>query len=188
MYPLVAVLVILFTHLAIGKWVWGAGEAKKIGGPAELRTGPDGHLYIQIQNKLLEHDAEGVFLVRHDLAKMGVETVAAVSQAEDLVLSVATCQQERGPILVVANGEPVPLSTNLEEILHQTQPDVLVDFTNAAACMNAASIAAGRSVNLVLGASGLTDENFKQLDAMAHDNNVGITDLFILFGNWGPCP
>ena len=34
---------------------------------------PDGHLYIQIQNQLLEHDANGAFLARHDLAKLGVE-------------------------------------------------------------------------------------------------------------------
>ncbi len=106
--------------------------------------------------------------------KMGAETVAAVSQAEDLKLAGAICKQERGPTLTLANGESVPLSNDLEELLRQTEPDVLVDFTNAAACMNAASVAAGHSVNLVLGASGLTDENFKQLDALAHDKNIGI--------------
>lgn len=74
-HPLVVVLVLLLTILAVGVWMWGTGEAKKIGGPAELRTDPDGHLYVQIQNQLLEHDADGVFLVRHDLAKIGVDVV-----------------------------------------------------------------------------------------------------------------
>ena len=74
-HPLVVVLVILFAFLAIGVWIWGTGEAKKIGGPAELRTDPDGHLYIQIQNQLLEHEADGVFLDRHDLDKLGVESI-----------------------------------------------------------------------------------------------------------------
>ena len=105
---------------------------------------------------------------------MGMETVAAVSQAEDMILVGATCKQDRGPALALANGESVPLSTNLEGLLHQTHPDVLVDFTNAAACMEAVSTAAGHSANLVLGASGLTDENFKQLDDLAHDKNIGI--------------
>lgn len=72
-HPLVVVLVIFLTFLAIGVWVWGSGEAKSIGGPAELKTGPDGHLYIQIQNQLLEHDADGVFIERHDLAELDVD-------------------------------------------------------------------------------------------------------------------
>ena len=40
--------------------------------------------------------------------------------------------------------------------------------------MDAAYLAAGRSINLVLGSSGLNEENIQQLDALAHDNNVGI--------------
>lgn len=74
-HPLVVVLVLLVTVAAIGLWVWGTGEAKKIGGPAELRMDPDGHLYIQIQNQLLEHDANGDYLARHDLADLGVDVV-----------------------------------------------------------------------------------------------------------------
>lgn len=74
-HPLTATLVILLAVLAIGVWTWGSGEAKEIGGPAELRTDPDGHLFIQIQNQLLEHDADGVFLERHDLAGLGVDRV-----------------------------------------------------------------------------------------------------------------
>ena len=72
-HPLVVVLVIVLTLVAIGVWLWGTGEAKSIGGPAELKTDPEGHLYIQIQNQLLEHDATGAFLQRHDLTKLGVQ-------------------------------------------------------------------------------------------------------------------
>lgn len=74
-HPLVAALVILLTLAAIGIWVWGTGKAKAVGGPAELRLGPDGHLFIQIQNQLLEHDADGVYLRRHDLGELGVSVV-----------------------------------------------------------------------------------------------------------------
>ena len=76
--------------------------------------------------------------------------------------------------MTVPNGDQVPLSTNLDQVLTDTSPDVLVDFTNAAACMEAATVAAGRSINLVLGASGLTDDNLKQLDAVAHDKGIGV--------------
>ena len=106
--------------------------------------------------------------------KMGTETVAAVQREDDLKLVGATCRRERGNTLPVAGGNEVPLSTNLEDLLAQNRPDVMVDFTNASACMEAVPVAAAYSTNMVLGASGLTEEHLKQLDALAHDNNIGI--------------
>ena len=106
--------------------------------------------------------------------KMGTETVNAISREDDLALIGAACHRERGPTLPLPGGAGVPLSTNLEDLLQQTRPDVLVDFTNATACMDAASAAAARATHLVLGASGLNDDHLKQLDALAHDRNVGI--------------
>ncbi len=101
-HPLVVVLVIVLTIFAIGVWIWGTGQAKKISGPAELRTDPDGHLYIQIQNQLLEHDADGVFLDRHDLAQIGVEAVlgtfAFFSDGDDK----APVKIQEAPLLAVA--------------------------------------------------------------------------------------
>ena len=106
--------------------------------------------------------------------KMGMETVAAVNAEDGLVLAGAVCHRERGPTLTLPGGANVPLSTDLADLLEQTQPDVLVDFTNAIACMEAAPVAAGRSINLVLGASGLTEDHLNQLDAMANDGNIGV--------------
>ena len=106
--------------------------------------------------------------------KMGMETVAAVTREDDLSLVGATCRRERGNSLPVSGNGSVPLSTNLEDLLAQTHPDVMVDFTNSTACMESAPVAAAYSTNMVLGASGLTDEHLKQLDALAHDKNIGI--------------
>ena len=74
-HPLVAALVIVLLILAIGVWTWGTGKSKEIGGPAELLTDPSGHLYVQVQNLLLEHDSSGAFIARHDLNQLGVELV-----------------------------------------------------------------------------------------------------------------
>jgi 4-hydroxy-tetrahydrodipicolinate reductase len=106
--------------------------------------------------------------------KMGTETVAAIGREDDLALIGATCHRDRGPTLPVPGGAEVPLSTDLEDLLQRTGPDVLVDFTNAAVCMEAALAGAAHSTNLVLGASGLTDDNLRQLDAVAHDKGIGI--------------
>ena len=106
--------------------------------------------------------------------KMGTETVAAVSRQDDLALVGAVCRQDRGPMLNLLTGDQVSLSTNLEELIQRTQPDVLVDFTNATVCMEAASLGAAHSINLVLGSSGLNEDHLKQLDVLANDRNIGI--------------
>lgn len=106
--------------------------------------------------------------------KMGTETISAICREDDLAVVGATCRRERTATLTLPSGGEVPLSTNLEEILDQTHPEVLVDFTNAAACMEAAPVAAAHSTNLVLGASGLTDDHLRQLDALANDRHIGI--------------
>lgn len=72
-HPLVVALVLILTGIAIGIWMWGSGAAASIGGPAGLKMDQDGHAYIQIQDKLVEHDANGQYLKTHDLGDMGVE-------------------------------------------------------------------------------------------------------------------
>lgn len=106
--------------------------------------------------------------------RMGTETVAAICRQDDLEVVGATCRRERGTFLPLPSGGQAPLSTSLGDILQRTHPDVLVDFTNASACMEAVPVAAAHSVHMVLGASGLTAENLRQLDALAHDRNLGI--------------
>ena len=117
-HPLVVVLVIFLTFTAIGVWVWGSGEAKKIGGPAELKKNPDGYLYIQIQNQILEHDAEGIFRERHDLAELGVEqllgSIAFFSNGDILL--------RRGPDsrTMSQNIRAYQRKTNIQSLLPQS--------------------------------------------------------------------
>jgi len=113
-------------------------------------------------------------IVNGATGKMGTETVATVNQQDDMALVGATCLRDRGGELALPGGGHVPLSTDLEELIGRIQPDVVVDFTNSAACMEAAVVGAGHSVNLVLGSSGLTLDHLAQLDALANDKNIGV--------------
>ena len=113
-------------------------------------------------------------LVNGATGKMGVETVGAVSRQDDMTLVGAACRRDRGPTLSLPGGGEAPLSVNLEELIKQTRPDVLVDFTNAVAGMEAALLGAAHSTNLIMGASGLTGDDLKQLEALARDRNIGI--------------
>ena len=106
--------------------------------------------------------------------RMGTETVAAVCREEDLSLVGATCGRDRGGVLSLPSGGEVPLSTDLEHVLAETKPDVVVDFTNAAVCRESVAVAAAHSCNIVVGVSGLVDEDLQRLDALANDSNIGI--------------
>jgi hypothetical protein len=72
-HPLVVALVLILTGIAVATWMWGSGAAANIGGPSELKIDPGGHAYVQIQDKLVEHDAKGQYLKTHRLCDMGVD-------------------------------------------------------------------------------------------------------------------
>ena len=105
--------------------------------------------------------------------RMGSETVRAISAADDIVLVGATCNTPRGDVLPTPAGE-VPLSTDLVSMLDSTSPAVMVEFTHADACMEAAPLAADRGIHMVLGASGLNAEQLQTLDTMSREHGIGI--------------
>ena len=74
-HPVVAGLVLLVTAVAIALWAWASGVAASLGGPAGLQTSPEGHHFIEIQNYLVEHDADGKYLQTHDLDRIDVEVI-----------------------------------------------------------------------------------------------------------------
>ena len=72
-HPVVVLLVLVFTGIAVAVWMWGTNEAASIGGPAELKLDHRGHVYLQVQNSLIEHDVDGRYVATHDLEALGVE-------------------------------------------------------------------------------------------------------------------
>jgi hypothetical protein len=74
-HPAIAILVVALGIAATGVKIWADGEAKELGGPAQLLRDPSGQVYLQIQNQLLQHDADGNFVQRHDLSVLGVDIV-----------------------------------------------------------------------------------------------------------------
>ena len=105
--------------------------------------------------------------------RMGAETVRAVSAADDVALVGATCHTPRGDVLPTPAGE-VPLSTDLASMLDATEPQVMVEFTHAEACMEAAPLAASRGIHMVLGASGLNADQLQTLDTMSREHGIGV--------------
>ena len=107
--------------------------------------------------------------------KMGREVVAALCREPDMEPVGAVCKQERGDSLPLPDGSgAILLSTNLEEVLAATSPQVLIDFTHAEVAMAAAQVAAGRGVNIVTGTTGLGDDNVQALGRLSKEQSVGI--------------
>lgn len=68
----------------------------------------------------------------------------------------------------------VPFSSDLEHILTTCQPEVLVDFTTAQATMPAVRTTTEHGVNLVIGTTGLTADDIKEIDRLAQAHRVGV--------------
>ena len=107
--------------------------------------------------------------------KMGREVVVALCRESDTEPVGAVCKQQRGDSLDLPDGSgTIPISTNLEEVLSATSPHVLVDFTQAEVSMAAVPTAAKYGINLVIGTTGLSEENLQALEVIAQEQRIGI--------------
>jgi len=113
-------------------------------------------------------------VVHGALGKMGREVTAAICRDPDLDMVGAVDIQAIQEHLALPNtSRRVPLSSNLNSLLQNCHPQVLVDFTIAEASMSAARIATKQGVNLVIGTTGLSDDNIREIDQLSKANKVG---------------
>ncbi|UCB43570.1 MAG: 4-hydroxy-tetrahydrodipicolinate reductase [Dehalococcoidales bacterium] len=113
-------------------------------------------------------------VVQGALGRMGKEVVSALCQEPETEIVGATELAVTTDSLVLPGGsKSIPLSTDLNQILTETQPDVLVDFSTAAAAMSAARLATEKGVNLVIGATGFSPEDLDEIDRLVQASGVG---------------
>ncbi len=100
----------------------------------------------------------------------------AVSAAEDLNLVGAVSRTYNGQNLRDIIGDlkvDVPVSGSVSEAL-ETPTDVLIDYTKADVVKANVLTAIERGVHVVIGSSGLTDEDFAEIHKLALDKGVGV--------------
>lgn len=113
-------------------------------------------------------------IVHGALGRVGREVVSAVCREPGLELVGAVDLKAGEDYLPKPDGSgAVPLSSDLDYILTSCQPDVLVDFTIAQATMPAVRLAAQKSVNLVVGTTGLTRSNIEEIGRLSQAHQVG---------------
>jgi 4-hydroxy-tetrahydrodipicolinate reductase len=109
------------------------------------------------------------------MGRMGQTLVDALCREPDMQLvGAADIKAVENKLILPDGSGTVPLSSKLEDILSGAQPEVIVDFSTASAVMPAVRLSAERGVNLVIGTSGLTADNIKEIDRLAKSKGVGV--------------
>lgn len=107
----------------------------------------------------------------------GRAVAAAALDAEDLTLVGAVARRAAGQDLGSALGRApagVSVSGSVEAALEAAPADVLVDYTHPTAVKGHALAALERGVAVVVGTSGLTGEDYAELDAAARAAGRGV--------------
>jgi 4-hydroxy-tetrahydrodipicolinate reductase len=100
----------------------------------------------------------------------------AVSATDDLNLVGAVSPTHKGRKVKDVVGDSnldLTISGSVAEAL-DTPTDVLVDYTNADAVKGNVMTAIRKGVHVVIGSSGLTDEDFSEINQAALEHNVGV--------------
>jgi 4-hydroxy-tetrahydrodipicolinate reductase len=109
------------------------------------------------------------------LGKMGQTLTSALCREPGMQLVGATDIKATQDHLTLPDGSArIPLSKELESILNSCKPEVVVDFSNAKAVMPLVRLTAERGVNLVIGTTGLSAEDIKEIDRLAKAKGMGI--------------
>jgi len=95
----------------------------------------------------------------------GKPVAAAVEAADDLELAAGVSRS--------AAGKP-GIFGSVAEALDAAAADVLVDYTDASAVKANVLAAIERGVHVVVGSSGLTADDYAELDALARKRQVGV--------------
>ena len=100
--------------------------------------------------------------------------IAAIEEADDLTLTAGVSRSAAGRSLPAYSGRDGLVYATVAEAVASAPVDVLVDFTSAAAVLDNVRAAVAAGVHAVIGTSGLTGEDYQELDRLARDRGVGV--------------
>jgi 4-hydroxy-tetrahydrodipicolinate reductase len=113
-------------------------------------------------------------VVNGALGKVGREVVKAISQdTETKLVGAVDIKADENNSSVEGLGS-VKLSDKLDKVVDATKPDVIVDFTLAKAAMATVRIAASKGINMVIGTTGFSPDEIKEMGQLAIKNKIGI--------------
>ncbi|MEE9203221.1 MAG: 4-hydroxy-tetrahydrodipicolinate reductase [Dehalococcoidia bacterium] len=112
-------------------------------------------------------------IVHGAAGRVGREMLTGLSGHDDIQLLAGVDRQASGDWLALTHGCSIPLALDLEAVIGNIRPLVVVDFTDAKGAMSAARTALPLGVNLVIGSTGLSEEDVKEIGELATRHRVG---------------
>ncbi len=113
-------------------------------------------------------------IVNGATGRMGSEVLETLARDPETMPVGGVDLSKGGDTLTLPTGDSIPYDTSLDALLSRCQADVVVDFTNAQACLAAANVAAAKGVRFVTGTSGLGPADYDILRDLSRRHGVGI--------------
>ncbi len=114
-------------------------------------------------------------IVHGVLGRMGQEVVQAICRESGMrLVGGVDLQAVEDNMPLPNNQHSVLLSSDLEKVIKESKPDVIIDFSTAKAVIPAVNLAARYGVNMVIGTSGLKIDELKTIDSLAKEHNIGV--------------
>lgn len=105
--------------------------------------------------------------------KMGLEIIRAISREEDFTLTDAIDIANQGQDIGLLAGLE-PNGIKVKGVDQIGQPDILIDFTNAAGFRACVGNILRKKINVVSGSTGLSDQELADYGTLAKENDVSL--------------
>ena len=114
-------------------------------------------------------------VVTHGIAgRMGQEVLKALCSAPDLEPVAGVEKETTQDYFPLPDGSgQIPFSSDLDSLLAQCGPQVVVDFSTAEATRAIVPVAARRGVNIVVGTTGLSPADIQEIERLASSHGIG---------------
>jgi len=107
--------------------------------------------------------------------KMGQELVNGLAREPGIeVVGAVDVKAEKPAYPLPDDRGTVPYSADLDKVIAQSKPDVIVDFSVAKATMPMVRVATAKHVAAVIGTTGLTAAEVDEIRGLAAANKVGV--------------
>ena len=109
--------------------------------------------------------------------KMGTEAVHTMMKKDNVELVAALDYKQVGETLAELEQFPshyhVPIYTDLERLIAEVKPDILIDLTNPHAVYEHTKTALQHGVRPVVGTTGFTDQQLEELEKLSVEKATG---------------
>ncbi len=107
------------------------------------------------------------------MGKMGHQILSSLGHNAEIEI-VGAVDVDVTQNYLTESDKQIPLSSSLADIIKQTNPQVVIDFTNHEAAMTAMRTTLESNVNMVIGTTGFSADDLGEIDNLAKEKKVGV--------------